>query len=164
MELEEPFSESEDEEATGGAKNAAASKSAKPRLALPMPRRRIRTLSGMVAPVGYAPTWGGPTMCLGCLEFFDLPGQTRQYVDHLLSEHRIVITDIELIVDLKRSVGPARATFVRVAVSKITKADENAIRIRPVQLLCTLPPWRSSVLYSAGQITYIVQHTQIVLP
>jgi hypothetical protein len=41
-------------------------------------------------------------MCLQCMEFFDLPKQTNEYVEHLLSKHKIVITDIELIVDLKR--------------------------------------------------------------
>lgn len=46
--------------------------------------------------------WGGPTMCLGCLEFFDLPSQTSAYVEHLLEKHKIVIADIELIVDVKR--------------------------------------------------------------
>lgn len=41
-------------------------------------------------------------MCLNCFDFYDLPNQTDQYVTHLLEKHRIIVTDIELIVDLKR--------------------------------------------------------------
>lgn len=95
--MEEPFSESEDEDKAG-----EMPKFTRPHFNLPMPRRRIRTLSGTIPPVGFCPVWGGPTMCLGCLEFFDLPTQTPDYVGHLLEKHRIVVTDIELIVDLKR--------------------------------------------------------------
>ncbi|XP_003379140.1 translation machinery-associated protein 20 [Trichinella spiralis] len=91
--LEEPFSESEDELA----------ERAKHRISLPVPQRRIRTLSGTIPPVGYSPIWGGPTMCLMCLEFFDLPKDTSLYAKHLLKMHKIVITEMDLIVDLKRS-------------------------------------------------------------
>ncbi|KRZ15250.1 Malignant T-cell-amplified sequence 1 [Trichinella zimbabwensis] len=91
--LEEPFSESEDELA----------ERAKHRISLPVPKRRIRTLSGTIPPVGYSPIWGGPTMCLMCLEFFDLPKDTSLYAKHLLKLHKIVITEMDLIVDLKRS-------------------------------------------------------------
>jgi hypothetical protein len=37
---------------------------AKPQL--PLPRGRIRTLSGTIPPVGYCPKWGGPTMYAIC--------------------------------------------------------------------------------------------------
>ena len=42
-------------------------------------------------------------MCLQCMEFFDLPRQTADYVQHLLDTHRIVVTDIELIVEARDS-------------------------------------------------------------
>ncbi|KRX87344.1 Malignant T-cell-amplified sequence 1 [Trichinella pseudospiralis] len=84
---EEPFSESEDELA----------ERAKHRISLPVPKRRIRTLSGTIPPVGYSPIWGGPTMCLMCLEFFDLPKDTSLYARHLLKLHKIVITEMDLI-------------------------------------------------------------------
>ncbi|VDP35396.1 unnamed protein product [Soboliphyme baturini] len=90
--LEEPFSDSGDDTFVPKGTH----------LSLPLPRRRIRTLSGMIPPIGYSPTWGGPTMCLQCLEFFDVSKATESYVAHLLQKHKIVISDIKLIVDLKR--------------------------------------------------------------
>lgn len=67
MELEEPFSDSDDE-------NRVPIKPC-----LTIPRGRIRTLSGTVPPVGSSPKWGGPTMCLSCLQFFNLPEQITQF-------------------------------------------------------------------------------------
>lgn len=110
FELEEPFSDSEEEDENSAAVRARRA-ATRPHLKLPMPRRRIRSLSGTVPPTGVRPVWGGPTMCLGCLEFFDLPKETEAYVSHLLDHHRIVITDIELIVDLKRYVEHWRHRF-----------------------------------------------------
>ncbi|KRX21585.1 Zinc finger protein, partial [Trichinella nelsoni] len=107
--LEEPFSESEDELA----------ERAKHRISLPVPQRRIRTLSGTIPPVGYSPIWGGPTMCLMCLEFFDLPKDTSLYAKHLLKMHKIVITEMDLIVDLKRYVEYWRQRFGEKDISSI---------------------------------------------
>lgn len=118
FEMEEPFSES-DEDETPEEREARYKRQAKPLLLLPMPRRRIRTLSGMIPAVGYAPVWGGPTMCLNCLEFFDLPKQTAEYVQHLLDKHKIVVTDIELIVDLKRYIEHWRHRFGQQPIDKI---------------------------------------------
>ncbi|VDM28105.1 unnamed protein product [Toxocara canis] len=69
FELDEPFSDSEEEQK--GVK----------KLTLPIPRGRIRTLSGTVPVVGYSPKWGGPTMCLSCLHFFDLPDQIPSFAE-----------------------------------------------------------------------------------
>ena len=70
-ELEEPFSDSDDDSTS------------RPRLPqkmqLPIPRGRIRTLSGTVPVVGFSPKWGGPTMCLSCLHFFDLPEELDSF-------------------------------------------------------------------------------------
>jgi hypothetical protein len=118
FEMEEPFSESDDDE-TPEEREARKKRQAKPQLLLPMPRRRIRTLSGMIPAVGHAPVWGGPTMCLNCLEFFDLPKQTSDYVQHLLDKHKIVVTDIELIVDLKRYVEHWRHRFGQESIEKV---------------------------------------------
>lgn len=49
VELEEPFSESDEEE---GMAEARRKRQAKPQMLLPMPRRRIRTLSGTIPAVG----------------------------------------------------------------------------------------------------------------
>ena len=92
-ELEEPFSDSDDE-------SPYHREVQKP--SLQIPRGRIRTLSGTVPPVGYSPKWGGPTMCIKCLEFFDLPEEVPKFADHLLAEHQIVVEEMELIVDPKR--------------------------------------------------------------
>lgn len=92
-ELEEPFSDSDDESPRGPQKPS-----------LVVPRGRIRTLSGTVPPVGFSPKWGGPTMCLSCLQFFDLPDLIDQFSEHLLKEHQIVIEEVNLIVDPKRYV------------------------------------------------------------
>lgn len=118
FEMEEPFSESDDEE-TPEEREARHRRQARPLLLLPIPRRRIRTLSGMIPAVGHAPVWGGPTMCLNCLEFFDLPKQTSDYVQHLLDKHKIVVTDIELIVDLKRYVEHWRHRFGQEPIEKV---------------------------------------------
>lgn len=118
FEMEEPFSES-DEDETPEEREARHKRQAKPLLLLPMPRRRIRTLSGMIPAVGYAPVWGGPTMCLNCLEFFDLPKQTTEYVQHLLDKHKIVVTDIELIVDLKRYIEHWRHRFGQQSIENV---------------------------------------------
>ena len=92
-ELDEPFSDSDDD-------------SSRPRqpqkMNLAIPRGRIRTLSGTVPIVGYSPKWGGPTMCLSCLQFFDLPDQINDFAEHLLIEHKIVVSEMNLIVDPKR--------------------------------------------------------------
>lgn len=93
FEMSEPFSDSEDE----GPRHRVPQKPV-----LQIPRGRIRTLSGTVPPIGYSPKWGGPTMCLSCLEFFDLPDQIERFNEHLLKEHHIVVEEMELIVDPKR--------------------------------------------------------------
>uniref|UniRef100_A0A915JQT3 Uncharacterized protein n=1 Tax=Romanomermis culicivorax TaxID=13658 RepID=A0A915JQT3_ROMCU len=85
-------SDSEDEESAKERKRSA----------LPLPEKRLLTLSGTVPLVGYSPKFGGASMCLSCMEFFDLPAETTKYVKHLLENHKLVIEDIELIVDLKR--------------------------------------------------------------
>uniref|UniRef100_A0A914I6E1 C2H2-type domain-containing protein n=1 Tax=Globodera rostochiensis TaxID=31243 RepID=A0A914I6E1_GLORO len=94
MELDEPFSESEGEESprVRGIKKPC----------LVIPRGRIRSLSGTIPPVGFAPHWGGPTMCLSCFQFFQLPEMTREFSAHLLTEHQILIDGMDIIVDLKR--------------------------------------------------------------
>ncbi|KHN82741.1 Zinc finger protein [Toxocara canis] len=107
FELDEPFSDSEEEQK--GVK----------KLTLPIPRGRIRTLSGTVPVVGYSPKWGGPTMCLSCLHFFDLPDQIPSFADHLLTEHHIVVVEMELIVDPKRYVEYWRQRFAKESVDKI---------------------------------------------
>ncbi|KIH63493.1 zinc finger, C2H2 type [Ancylostoma duodenale] len=74
-ELDEPFSDSDDDFRPKQPQ----------KLSLIIPRGRIRTLSGTVPIVGYSPKWGGPTMCLSCLQFFDLPEQMEpfeEYVEH----------------------------------------------------------------------------------
>lgn len=43
-------------------------------------------------------------MCLSCLQFFDLPEQLEQFADHLLTKHHIVVVEMGLIVDPKRSI------------------------------------------------------------
>ncbi|VDM27334.1 unnamed protein product [Toxocara canis] len=107
VELDEPFSDS-DEEQKGVKK-----------LTLPIPRGRIRTLSGTVPVVGYSPKWGGPTMCLSCLHFFDLPDQIPSFADHLLTEHHIVVVEMELIVDPKRYVEYWRQRFAKESIDNI---------------------------------------------
>uniref|UniRef100_A0A914L3P9 C2H2-type domain-containing protein n=2 Tax=Meloidogyne incognita group TaxID=654580 RepID=A0A914L3P9_MELIC len=103
MDLDEPFSESEDESA---ARRRAAQKPC-----LVIPRGRIRSLSGTIPPVGYSPHWGGPTMCLKCLQFFQLPEMMDSFSTHLLNEHKVVIDDMNIIVDLKRYVEHWRQQF-----------------------------------------------------
>ncbi|CAK5012968.1 unnamed protein product [Meloidogyne enterolobii] len=103
MDLDEPFSESEDESA---ARRRAAQKPC-----LVIPRGRIRSLSGTIPPVGYSPHWGGPTMCLKCLQFFQLPEMMDSFSTHLLNEHKVVIDDMDIIVDLKRYVEHWRQQF-----------------------------------------------------
>uniref|UniRef100_A0A914VV17 C2H2-type domain-containing protein n=1 Tax=Plectus sambesii TaxID=2011161 RepID=A0A914VV17_9BILA len=111
FDLEEPFSDSDDE----GAVKAPSTR----KLNLPIPRGRIRTLSGTVPAVGYSPKWGGPTMCVSCLQFFDLPSMVEQFTGHLLSEHHIVVTEIELIVDLKRYIEYWRQRFAKDGIEQI---------------------------------------------
>uniref|UniRef100_A0A914WL95 ZN622/Rei1/Reh1 zinc finger C2H2-type domain-containing protein n=1 Tax=Plectus sambesii TaxID=2011161 RepID=A0A914WL95_9BILA len=111
VDLEEPFSDSDDE----GAVKAPSTR----KLNLPIPRGRIRTLSGTVPAVGYSPKWGGPTMCVSCLQFFDLPSMVEQFTGHLLSEHHIVVTEIELIVDLKRYIEYWRQRFAKDGIEQI---------------------------------------------
>ncbi|CAJ0917957.1 unnamed protein product, partial [Mesorhabditis belari] len=67
--LEEPFSDTDDE--------TVRHRPEKPNLFIP--RGRIRTLSGTVPVIGYSPKWGGPTMCLYCLQFFELPYQIGDF-------------------------------------------------------------------------------------
>ncbi|KAL7079837.1 hypothetical protein ACQ4LE_000386 [Meloidogyne hapla] len=103
MDLDEPFSESEDE--------SAARRRATQKPCLAIPRGRIRSLSGTIPPVGYSPHWGGPTMCLKCLQFFQLPEMIDSFSTHLINEHKVVIDDIDIIVDLKRYVEHWRQQF-----------------------------------------------------
>ena len=91
MELDEPFSDSDDD---------SPRQVQKPCLIIP--KGRIRTLSGTVPTVGQSPKWGGPTMCLSCLQFFNLPDQIGNFASHLLDEHHIVVEEVDLIVDPKR--------------------------------------------------------------
>lgn len=108
FELDEPFSDSDEETLREPKK-----------LVLPIPRGRIRTLSGTVPAVGYSPKWGGPTMCLSCLQFFDLPMMMEQFADHLLNEHHIVVVEMDLIVDPKRYVEHWRQRFAKESIDKI---------------------------------------------
>lgn len=71
-ELDEPFSDSDEEKI----------KFQKPNLIIP--RGRIRTLSGTVPPNGYSPKWGGPTMCLCCFQFFDLPDSIGKFAKYFI--------------------------------------------------------------------------------
>ena len=109
-ELDEPFSDSDDD-------------SSRPRqpqkMNLAIPRGRIRTLSGTVPIVGYSPKWGGPTMCLSCLQFFDLPDQINDFAEHLLIEHKIVVSEMNLIVDPKRYIEYWRQRFAKESIDKI---------------------------------------------
>ncbi|KAL3985305.1 C2H2 type zinc-finger (2 copies) family protein [Acanthocheilonema viteae] len=109
IDLEEPFSDSDDNDTLKGPK----------KLTLTIPRGRIRTLSGTVPAVGYSPKWGGPTMCLSCLQFFDLPEHLTQFSDHLLDDHHIVIVEIDLIVDPKRYVEYWRQRFAKESIDTI---------------------------------------------
>jgi hypothetical protein len=108
VDLDEPFSDSEDE---------SPRVPQKPTLVIP--RGRIRTLSGTVPPVGHGPKWGGPTMCLSCLMFFELPDSIGDFAAHLLDEHRIVIEEVDLIVDPKRYVEHWRQRFAKESVDKV---------------------------------------------
>ncbi|CAJ0954504.1 unnamed protein product, partial [Mesorhabditis belari] len=67
--LEKPFSDTDDE--------TVRHRPEKPNLFIP--RGRIRTLSGTVPVIGYSPKWGGPTMSLYCLQFFELPYQIGDF-------------------------------------------------------------------------------------
>uniref|UniRef100_A0A5S6R1Z8 C2H2-type domain-containing protein n=1 Tax=Trichuris muris TaxID=70415 RepID=A0A5S6R1Z8_TRIMR len=113
--LEEPFSESDEEKQHDvEVIDKKDKKSLKPRkhfLSLPIAKQRIRTLSGTIPPIGYSPVWGGPTMCLKCLEFFDIPKETESYARHLIDRHKIVIADIGLIADLKKYIEHWRHRF-----------------------------------------------------
>lgn len=104
FDLDEPFSDSdEDSPFHRGIQKPS----------LQIPRGRIRTLSGTVPPVGFSPVWGGPTMCLSCLEFFNLPDEIPKFSEHLLKEHKIVIEEVDLIVDPKRYVEHWRQRFAK---------------------------------------------------
>uniref|UniRef100_A0A0M3ICB1 C2H2-type domain-containing protein n=1 Tax=Ascaris lumbricoides TaxID=6252 RepID=A0A0M3ICB1_ASCLU len=72
---------------------------------LPLPRARICTLSGTIPPVGYSPKWGGPTMCLMCSEFFDLPRMNAQLTKHLRTMHQILLVGLEHVADPRRYIG-----------------------------------------------------------
>uniref|UniRef100_A0AC35TKC8 C2H2-type domain-containing protein n=1 Tax=Rhabditophanes sp. KR3021 TaxID=114890 RepID=A0AC35TKC8_9BILA len=109
-ELEEAFSDSDDDKPRDPSE-------AKP--SIPLPRARIRTLSGTVAPVGFSPKWGGPTMCVSCLQFFNLPDDMCNFADHLLKEHKIVISEIDHIVDFKRYVEHWRQRFAKDSIEKV---------------------------------------------
>lgn len=113
-ELDEPFSDSDDD--------LRPKQPQKPNLIIP--RGRIRTLSGTVPVVGYSPKWGGPTMCLSCLQFFDLPEQMDQFEEHLLKEHKIVVSEMGLIVDPKRYVEHWRQRFAKESVDQIFERVE----------------------------------------
>ncbi|CAJ0954668.1 unnamed protein product, partial [Mesorhabditis belari] len=108
--LEEPFSDTDDE-------TVRRRQPEKPNLFIP--RGRIRTLSGTVPVTGYSPKWGGPTMCLSCLQFFDLPDQVENFTEHLLKEHKIVVQEMNLIVDPKRYIEHWRQRFAKESVDKI---------------------------------------------
>lgn len=108
FELDEPFSDTDDETPRGPRK-----------LELNIPRGRIRTLSGTVPVVGFSPKWGGPTMCLSCLQFFDLPSMVEEFAKHLLESHHIVVVEMGLIVDLKRYVEYWRQRFAKTSIDKI---------------------------------------------
>ncbi|KAJ1345753.1 hypothetical protein KIN20_000358 [Parelaphostrongylus tenuis] len=114
-ELDEPFSDSDDD-------LHRTKQPQKPNLVIP--RGRIRTLSGTVPVVGYSPKWGGPTMCLSCLQFFDLPDQMDQFEEHLLKEHKIVVSEMGLIVDPKRYIEHWRQRFAKESVDKIFQRVE----------------------------------------
>lgn len=58
-------------------------------------------------------------MCLSCLQFFDLPDQVESFTEHLLKEHKIVVREMELIVDPKRYVEHWRQRFAKDSVDKI---------------------------------------------
>ena len=77
-------------------------------------------------PVGYSPVWGGPTMCLGCLEFFDLPAETPQCTAHLMKEHKISISEMDLIVDVKRYMEHWRSRFRETPIEKLFPKVEAA--------------------------------------
>lgn len=119
LELDEPFSDSDED-------SPHHRQVQKPCLVIP--RGRIRTLSGTVPPVGVSPKWGGPTMCLSCLQFFNLPDEIAKFADHLLDEHKIVIEDVGLIVDPKRYVEHWRQRFAKTSIDNIFPKivpDEN---------------------------------------
>jgi hypothetical protein len=107
-ELEEPFTDSDEETVRAPQKPL-----------LIIPRGRIRTLSGTIPPTGFSPKFGGPTMCLSCLQFFDLPDLIDKFADHLLNEHQIVIEEVDLIVDPKRYVEHWRQRFAKQPISEI---------------------------------------------
>jgi len=108
--LDEPFSDSDDE-------SPYHREIQKP--SLQIPRGRIRTLSGTVPITGYSPKWGGPTMCIKCLNFFDLPDEVQKFSDHLLSEHQIVVEEMELIVDPKRYIEHWRQRLAKEDIANI---------------------------------------------
>jgi hypothetical protein len=108
--LDEPFSDSDEE-------SPYHREVQKP--SLQIPRGRIRTLSGTVPPVGFSPKWGGPTMCLKCLNFFDLPEEVPKFSDHLLAEHQIVIEELALIVDPKRYIEHWRQRLAKDDIATI---------------------------------------------
>jgi hypothetical protein len=110
VDLDEPFTDSDEDSPRHHVPQ-------KPCLIIP--RGRIRTLSGTVPPVGNSPKWGGPTMCLSCLQFFNLPEQIGKFAEHLLEEHHIVIEEVDLIVDPKRYVEHWRQRFAKEPVDKI---------------------------------------------
>ncbi|KAK0418962.1 hypothetical protein QR680_013875 [Steinernema hermaphroditum] len=110
FELHEPFSDSDDG-------SPRSQEPMKPSLKIPC--NRIRTLSGTVPTTGYSPKWGGPTMCLSCLEFFDLPEMIGKFSEHLLHEHHIVVSEMELIVDPKRYIEHWRKRFNKESIDKV---------------------------------------------
>uniref|UniRef100_A0AC34FPX8 Uncharacterized protein n=1 Tax=Panagrolaimus sp. ES5 TaxID=591445 RepID=A0AC34FPX8_9BILA len=118
--LDEPFSDSDEE-------SPYHREVQKP--SLQIPRGRIRTLSGTVPPIGFSPKWGGPTMCLKCLQFFDLPEEVPKFSDHLLAEHQIVIEELALIVDPKRYIEHWRQRLAKDDIAtifpKITPDEKN---------------------------------------
>lgn len=58
-------------------------------------------------------------MCVSCLEFFDLPEQISGFADHLLKEHKIVVSEMNLIVDPKRYIEHWRQRFAKESIDKI---------------------------------------------
>lgn len=79
-------------------------------------------------------------MCVSCLQFFNLPEQMEEFKEyvliiccvyfnclrHLLKEHKIIISELELIVDPKRYVEHWRQRFNKESIDRIfPRVDVN---------------------------------------
>jgi hypothetical protein len=58
-------------------------------------------------------------MCISCLQFFDLPEQLETFTEHLIKEHKIVVSEMNLIVDPKRYIEYWRQRFAKESVDLI---------------------------------------------